>query len=152
MKSPLGDYQCQFSVDERKQMVAQVIQEARKAKNLTQKEVAEAVGVKLPTYSTYETGRSEPPIEILVRLSYLFGLSMDVLTQRERTYMNSAELTEQIGQYKADVTKVEEVLKQRGEIDPATQKFLEGLKYILSATEQVSQNEKVRQQIDQIKK
>ena len=152
MKSPLGDYQCQFSVDERKQMVAQVIQEARKAKNLTQKEVAEAVGVKLPTYSTYETGRSEPPIEILVRLSYLFGLSMDVLTQRDRTYMNSAELTEQIGQYKADVTKVEEVLKQRGEIDPATQKFLEGLKYILSATEQVSQNEKVRQQIDQIKK
>ena len=152
MKSPLGDYQCQFSVDERKQMVAQVIQEARKAKNLTQKEVAEAVGVKLPTYSAYETGSSEPPIEILVRLSYLFVLSMDVLTQRERTYTNSAELTEQIGQYKADVTKVEEVLKQRGEIDPATQKFLEGLKYILSATEQVSQNEKVRQQIDQIKK
>lgn len=152
MKSPLGDYQCQFSVDERKQMVAQVIQEARKAKNLTQKDVAEAVGVKLPTYSTYETGRSEPPIEILVRLSYLFGLSMDVLTQRERTYKNSAELTEQIGQYKADITKAEEALKQRGEIDPATQKFLEGLKYILSATEQVSQNEQVRQQIDQINK
>ena len=152
MKSPLGDYQCQFSVDERKQMVAQVIQEARKAKNLTQKDVAEAVGVKLPTYSTYETGRSEPPVEILVRLSYLFGLSMDVLTQRERTYKNSAELTEQIGQYKADITKAEEVLKQRGEIDPATQKFLEGLKYILSATEQVSQNEQVRQQIDQINK
>lgn len=151
MKSLLGEYQCQFSIDERKQMVAQVIQEARKAKNLTQKEVADAIGVKLPTYSTYETGRSEPPVEILVRLCYLFGLSMDVLTQKERTYKDTQELTEQIKQYKAEIAKAEKALDESGEDNPTARAFIEGLKQMLFATEQMSQNEKIRQQIDQIK-
>lgn len=149
MKNSLGDYKCQFSIEERKQMVAQVIQEARKAKNLTQKEVADAIGVKLPTYSTYETGRSEPPIEILVRLSYLFGLSMDLLTQKERTYKDTHELTELISNYKAEIAKAEELLAKSGEDNPTAKAFIEGLKQMLFATEQMSQNETIRQQINQ---
>lgn len=149
MKNLLDDYECQFSIDERKQMVAEIIQEARKAKKLTQKEVADAIGVKLPTYSTYETGRSEPPIEILVRLSYLFGLSMDVLTQRERTYKNTRELAEQVNQFKDEITKAEKVLAESGEDNPTASAFVEGLKQMLFAVEHLSQNEKLRQQIDQ---
>ena len=152
MKSPLGEYECQFSIDERKQIVAQVIQEARKAKKLTQKEVADAIGVKLPTYSTYETGRSEPPIEILVRLSYLFGLSMDLLTQKERLYKDTKDLTAQLNYFKDEIAKAEEKLAQSGENNPAATAFIEGLKQMLFATEQMSQNEKIRQQIDQTKK
>ena len=149
MKNLLDDYQCQFSVDERKQMVAQIIQEARKAKKLTQKEVADAIGVKLPTYSTYETGRSEPPVEILVRLSYLFGMSMDLLTQRERTYRNTQDLTEQINSYRAEIAKAEEELAKREDVNPGTMAFIEGLKQMLLATEQMSQNEAIRRQLDQ---
>lgn len=152
MENLLGDYQCQFSVEERKQMVAQIIQETRKAKKLTQKEVADAIGVKLPTYSTYETGRSEPPIEILVRLSFLFGVSLDILTQKERLYKNSKELAEQLNTFKTEIAKAEEELARRGDSNPELMLFIEGLKNVLSATEQLSQNETARQQIDQIGK
>ena len=152
MENLLGDYQCQFSVEERKQLVAQIIQETRKAKKLTQKEVADAIGVKLPTYSTYETGRSEPPAEILVRLSFLFGISMDILTQKERLFKDTKDLAEQLNTFKTEIAKAEEELAKRGDSNPELMLFIEGLKNMLSATEQMSQTEKARQQIDQIKK
>ena len=152
MENLLGDYQCQFSVEERKQLVAQMIQETRKAKKLTQKEVADAIGVKLPTYSTYETGRSEPPVEILVRLSYLFGVPLDVLTQKERLYKDTKDLAEQLDNCKAEIAKAKEELARRGDSNPELMMFIQGLENMLSATEQISQTEKARQQIDQIKK
>lgn len=151
MKNQLGDYQCQFSIEERKQLVAQIIQETRKAKKMTQKEVADAIGVKLPTYSTYETGRSEPPVEILVRLSFLFGVSLDVLTQKERLYKTSKDLEEQLNAFKSEIAKAEEELARRGDNNPELMLFIEGLKKMLSATEQFSKNETARQQIDQTK-
>ena len=151
MDNLLGDYQCQFSIEERKQLVAQMIQELRKAKKMTQKEVADAIGVKLPTYSTYETGRSEPPVEILVRLSFLFGVSLDVLAQKERLYKDTKNLAEQLNNFKAEIAKAEEELAKRGDSNPELVLFIEGLKNMLSATEQLSQNENTRQQIDQFK-
>ncbi len=149
MENLLGDYQCQFSVEERKQLVAQTIQDFRKDKKLTQKDVAEAIGVKLPTYSTYETGRSEPPIEVLVRLSYLFDVPIDVLVQKERTYRNSQELTEQINAYKADIAKAEEILAQQEGENPEARLFVEGLKKMLEAVEEVSKNEQAVKRINQ---
>ena len=151
MDNLLGDYQCQFSIEERKQLVAQMIQELRKAKKMTQKEVADAIGVKLPTYSTYETGRSEPPVEILVRLSFLFGVSLDVLAQKERLYKDTKNRAEQLNNFKAEIAKAEEELAKRGDSNPELVLFIEGLKNMLSATEQLSQNENTRQQIDQFK-
>ena len=152
MDNLLGGYQCQFSVEERKQIVAQTIQDFRKAKKLTQKDVAEAIGVKLPTYSTYETGRSEPPIEILVRLSYLFNVTIDELVQKERTYRNTEELTEQINTYKAEIAKAEEVLAQQEGKNPEAQLFVEGLKKMLEAIEEASKSEQAIKRINQINK
>lgn len=152
MTNLLGDYECQFSVEERKQIVAQTIQDFRKAKKLTQKDVAEAIGVKLPTYSTYETGRSEPPIEILVRLSYLFDVSIDVLVQKERTYRNNQELTEQINAYKAEIAKAEEILAQQEGKNPEAQMFVEGLKKMLEAVEEASKSEQAVKRINQTNK
>lgn len=152
MSNLLGDYECQFSVEERKQIVAQTIQDFRKDKKLTQKDVAEAIGVKLPTYSTYETGRSEPPIEILVRLSYLFNVPIDALVQKERTYRNNQELTEQINTYKAEIAKAEEILAQQEGENPEARLFVEGLKKMLEAVEEASKNEQVVKRINQINK
>jgi transcriptional regulator with XRE-family HTH domain len=149
MDNLLDGYDCHFSVEERKQIVAQTIQEFRKAKKLTQKDVAEAIGVKLPTYSTYETGRSEPPIEILVRLSYLLDVSIDVLVQKERTYRNNRELTEQINAYKAEIAKAEEVLAQQEGENPEARLFVEGLKKMLEAVEEASKNEQSVKRIKQ---
>ena len=149
MENLLGDYQCQFSVEERKQLVAQMIQETRKAKKLTQKEVADAIGVKLPTYSTYETGRSEPPVEILVRLSFLFGVSLDILVQKERLYKDTKDLEEQLNTFKSEIAKAKAELARRGDTNPELALFVEGLENMLSVTEQMSKSEKLRQHIDQ---
>ncbi len=49
--------------------------QARKSRCLTQKEVAEALGVSDKTYSKWETGETEPGIDALCRLGEVYGLS-----------------------------------------------------------------------------
>ncbi len=47
---------------------------ARKSRGLTQKQVAEALGVSDRTYSKWETGETEPGIELLCRLGEFYGM------------------------------------------------------------------------------
>lgn len=83
-ENPLAPYEGQFDVVTRKQMVAEMLRQLRKTKGLQQKEVAQILGISPQTYNGYEKGRNEPPIETLVRLSYLYGISVDLLVQRDR--------------------------------------------------------------------
>ena len=48
---------------------------ARKSRGLTQKQVAEALGVSDRTYSKWETGETEPGIELICRLGEFYGFS-----------------------------------------------------------------------------
>jgi len=83
-ENPFAPYEMQFSIQERKELVAEMIGELRKAKGYQQKEVAEILGISPQTYNGYEKGRNEPPIEILVRLSFLYRIPIDILVQRDR--------------------------------------------------------------------
>lgn len=58
-----------------KKQFAANLSEARKSRNLTQKQVAEALGISDKTYSKWETGETEPGIELLCRLAAYYGLS-----------------------------------------------------------------------------
>ncbi len=78
----LAPYEGQFNNKDRKALLATSLKIYRNAVGLSQKEVAEVLGISIPTYSGYERGASEPDIETLVRLSYLFGVSTDTLLQR----------------------------------------------------------------------
>ena len=51
----------------------------RKQKNVTQKVVAEAIGVTLSAYSNYEQGIREPDLQILVAICKYFDVSADYL-------------------------------------------------------------------------
>lgn len=44
---------------------------------ISQKDLADMLGVKRATISTYETGTNLPPIEVLVQLSRIFETSVD---------------------------------------------------------------------------
>ena len=57
--------------------------EKRIANNLTQSEVALAVGVSQQAVSLWETGAREPSIEVLIKLSELFNCSVDELLKGE---------------------------------------------------------------------
>lgn len=82
----LAPYEKQFDVATRKAMVAEMLRELRKQKGVQQKELAEALGISPQTYNGYEKGRNEPPIEMLVRLSFFYDIPVDFLVQRDRQH------------------------------------------------------------------
>ncbi|KQT18157.1 XRE family transcriptional regulator [Chryseobacterium sp. Leaf404] len=51
----------------------------RDQSKVSQQKVADEISITRGRYSTYEEGRSEPPIELLVRLSKYFKINIDVL-------------------------------------------------------------------------
>lgn len=55
------------------------LQAARERKGMTQKEVAEKIGVAKSTYSLYESGNREPNVQTIKRISDLLGASADEL-------------------------------------------------------------------------
>lgn len=60
------------------------LQEARKARGLTQQEVAETIGVSRPTYVAIEKGERRLAPDELIRLASLFGRALhEILRQRE---------------------------------------------------------------------
>lgn len=47
--------------------------------NMTQKELGDKLGLSVNAISRYELGAAEPSMENLVRMSYLFGVSVDYI-------------------------------------------------------------------------
>ena len=55
------------------------LKKCREDKGLSQKEVAEMIGVAPSTYSLYEKGTREPPIDNIIEFMHIFGVSADYL-------------------------------------------------------------------------
>lgn len=55
------------------------LRELRQVRNLTQEQVAEKLNVTRQTVSSYESGRTRPDIDTLVRYSELFGIELESL-------------------------------------------------------------------------
>lgn len=60
------------------------IAELRKEQGLTQKELADRVGVSDKAVSRWENGKNYPDIEIMQSLGEIFKVSVSELLQRER--------------------------------------------------------------------
>lgn len=52
---------------------------ARERKNMTQKEVADSIGVAKSTYSLYESGQREPNVQTIKKISDVLNVSADEL-------------------------------------------------------------------------
>lgn len=59
MNKQFEDYHNLYTNEERKKLIANSIVALRKGLNMTQKEVAEAIGINPTTYVGYERGKSE---------------------------------------------------------------------------------------------
>lgn len=55
------------------------LKKVRLDKKMTQKDVADHLGCSPNIYSRYETGERQPSIDVLIRLSKIFGKSIDYL-------------------------------------------------------------------------
>jgi transcriptional regulator with XRE-family HTH domain/signal peptidase I len=51
----------------------------RAKKGYKQAEIAESIGITVSTWSNYEVGKSEPSLELLIKISDFFGTSVDAL-------------------------------------------------------------------------
>lgn len=142
-------YKGEFSIEERKAMTAQALRELRKAKKLSQKEVAAYLNIPATTYNTYESGRTEPPIEILVRLSYLYEMPIDVIVQRDRTYRTADDVGRQITAYKEQLAEFDKLIAEGGTDDPAILALRDSLEKLADAMTSYSQTEAARKALNE---
>ena len=63
-------------------MIFRRIRELREDRDLTQTALADYLGVRQTTYSKYELGRIEVPVEVLIKLADYYQVSLDYLVGR----------------------------------------------------------------------
>lgn len=148
MDNPQIAYNGQFTIEQRKIMTAQVLQELRKAKKLSQKEVAAHLSIPATTYNTYESGRTEPPIEILVRLSHLYGVPVDFIVQRDRTYATAEDIGKQMAALKEQMAAFNKQIAEQGTAAPGVAEFMAALNKVADAMTAYSQTEAAQKAIN----
>lgn len=143
----LSPYECQFTPENRKKIIAQIMEELREKKGYSQKQVAAFIKVKPTTYNTYESGRTEPPAEILVRLSYLYDVSLDILMQKDRLYKTSEDVQNQLDELKKQKQEIEQNLGKGAE-NPDLQQVLDSMGQLISLMEDMNKNSQIKDKLE----
>lgn len=121
-----GLYNNNFDINERKELIAESLRELRVYAGLTQSELAEKLGIKAGTYSTYENGTREAPAEIIVRLSILYGVSTDIILQVARYKKEQYVSTEQIENFDSEIEELrKELTNKKDKLNPEVKMMLE---------------------------
>lgn len=68
-----------FATNHKQMTVGEKIKQVRKEKGLQQKAVALEIGLDQSNYNKIENGRREPSVEVLQKLSVIFGVTVDDL-------------------------------------------------------------------------
>ena len=63
-----------------------ILRELRTSRHLTQKQLAEYLHIRQNTYSQYENGQRQLPIDILIRLALYFHTSTDYILELTDEY------------------------------------------------------------------
>ena len=96
--------QIDLEKEQKKNNVSCKFKEARKACGLTQKEVADMLGVTAATYSRYESGIIQPNPKTLKRISTLLNTSIDFLLDSQSKNNSSNSLSEFIRVTRGDMS------------------------------------------------
>ena len=64
------------------------LKETRLERKISQKEIAKKINLTQQTYSDYETGRTNPDIETLIKIANILECSVDYLIGREDDFGN----------------------------------------------------------------
>ena len=62
------------------------LNELRKAYNLTQAEFSEKIGISRVNYTRYETNKSRPDYETLLKIADFYDVSLDELFDRKKYF------------------------------------------------------------------
>ena len=58
------------------------LRDLREDKDMKQKEIGALLGIDQRVYSTYETGKRDMPLEMLIKLADFYGVTLDYLVGR----------------------------------------------------------------------
>lgn len=64
------------------------LKELRIEKNYSQREIAHELGIIQTTYGNYETGKTQPTIEMLIKIANYFNVTLDYLCENEQATKN----------------------------------------------------------------
>jgi transcriptional regulator with XRE-family HTH domain len=112
----------------------EIIRDLREDHDLKQIEVASYLGVAQQTYSNYENGNRDIPIDIVIKLSRFYKVSTDYLLGAEHAYPGSSNLSKT---YLGNVT-MHDVVYDIQKFNPRERRDL--LKYISFLKSTESQN------------
>lgn len=121
-----------YEITERKLLIADMLTAFREMNHLQKKDVAEYLCIKPQTYNAYESGRNEPPAEILVRLSLLYDVPVDILIQKDNMSRTQQTAKEQLDFYDNQIDQLKEELIKNGD-NENIQMFLDGIKQLTEA-------------------
>lgn len=143
--NPFAPYELQINVSQRKEIIAPLLVELRKTNHMSQRDVAALLGISPQTYNSWEKARNEPPLEHLVRLSYLYNVSMDTITGKNIFAVPTKEnVAATLKTYRAQIQALQEELDS-GECgaDPERkqqlQSMLDGMRAVLALAETSNQ-------------
>lgn len=60
-------------------IIGKNLKQLREFNKFSQEQVSDFIGIKRSTYSNYETGEREAPLEVLEKISHLYGCDLYVL-------------------------------------------------------------------------
>jgi len=83
--------------------VGESLKHVRLEHNLKQKDIAEAIGIDRSTYSYYETGKTNIPIETMCALSKIYNVTIGYLIGKEA---NNPELRERANMVSSGVDPI----------------------------------------------
>lgn len=111
MENVFSPYELNFDNQQRKKLLGEALKELRTEKGLTQTEIANLLEIKSQTYNGYENGRTEPNLETLVRLSFLFDCPIDVMLQKFNFVGTKEEQAKTFEAYKKELEELQEIAK-----------------------------------------
>lgn len=94
-------------------MIGSFLKELRKENNMTQEQLGERIGVTNKTISRWETGNYMPPVESLILLSDIYGISINEILAGKRVEMDELKqvadenMTKVLGEQEGDYKKFE---------------------------------------------
>ena len=107
------------------------LESLRKDRKLTQKQIADMLGIARTTYSGYENGTREPDHEILQKIADFFEVSIDYLLGRTNNPLTEKEMsrlreTAPTNDAETTIRLLEEEARRMG-LEPDDPKFLKML-------------------------
>jgi len=76
------EYDSKMTNSNRVKIIGDRLKLLREKAGQSQKDICSIIGIAPQTYNGYEKGKHEPNIETLIKLSYLYQVSMDYITCR----------------------------------------------------------------------